>query len=118
MSVNIAEARLNLNKLTEERKESAAELARLEDKLASMADDSDMSIEAPAAKRNRLYSRATDGSENESESAPETRSQLKVRVERLREDIECKSIQINDIQQMVLEGDQGLSKISLLILIH
>ena len=36
-----------------------------------------------------------------------SRAQLEQRIERLAEDIECKSIQINTIQQMVIEGDQG-----------
>ena len=37
-----------------------------------------------------------------------SRHQLEQRIERIKEDIECKNVQITEIQQMVLEGDQGL----------
>lgn len=108
LSVNIAEARLNLTKLMDERKESAAELARLEEKLAVLADlsDSDQGTDGetrhPAHKRKFGAAAAAAAVDDEFED----RAQLRARIERLREDIECKSIQINDIQQMVLEGDQ------------
>lgn len=102
--MNISEARLNLGKLIEERKESAAELARLEEKLTTMheAGESDMDGESRQPAMKRKFA-ATDNAFD----SDEDRAHLRARIDRLKEDIECKSIQINDIQQMVLEGDQG-----------
>lgn len=105
LSVNIAEARINLNKLIDERKESAAELARLEDKLASMSETAtgESDLESGVDSRHPAVKRKLNTQQHDDE---DDRTQMRARVDRLREDIECKSIQINDIQQMVLEGDQ------------
>ena len=117
LSVGLAEARINLNKLIEERKESAAELARLQEKLNELNEDH--SCGQPAVKRKYLgsemdstYIANKDPEEDNlnSISSPfkSSRHQLEQRIERIKEDIECKNVQITEIQQMVLEGDQGL----------
>ena len=126
LSVNLAEARINLNKLIDERKESAAELAKLTEKLtkeygSSSSDDASSMMPpppAPAAKRSRFlassdmdttyiaYPSASGDSTCTGEEV-ESRGQLEQKIEQLKEEIECKTIQINDIQQMVIEGDQG-----------
>jgi hypothetical protein len=114
LSVSIAEAKLNLTKLIEERKESALELAKCEEKLALDAGGSNDEDAAecdegpPACKRRYLHCDGGDNSQDdEQENAGKSgRARLAARIARIKEDIECKSIQINDIQQMILEGDQ------------
>jgi kinesin family protein 4/21/27 len=117
LSVGLAEARINLNKLIEERKESAAELARLQEKLNEINDD--QSSGQPAVKRKYLgaemdstYIANKDFDEDalNSMASPckSSKHQLELRIERIKEDIECKNVQITEIQQMVLEGDQGI----------
>ncbi len=103
LSVNLAEARINLNKLIEERKESAAELARLEEKMNELDDENGPS-------RKRKFKNEFDMGYKQSDNADDeemSRSTLESRIERIKEDIECKTVQINEIQQTVIEGDQG-----------
>jgi hypothetical protein len=119
LSVNIAEARINLQKMLDERKEAASELAKLTKELADM-DDLDMS--QPLAKRPRApqtfsldstyiagaASAVSPAKYEEDESKVQARLELEDRICRLNEDIECKNIQINEAQQTVIEGDQGM----------
>ena len=116
LSVSLAEARINLNRLIEERKESGAELTKLAEKLEEMKSE-EMGV--GPAKRNKVSydmdatyiagSRADSAhaSANEEEGGSSGRVKLEQQIERLREEIECKSVQINEIQQMVIEGDLG-----------
>jgi hypothetical protein len=109
LSVNIAEARINLQKMLDERKEAASELARLTKELYDLEDE----ISRPVMKRPRavgLDSTYIAGANNDAEEDQEkvqARLDLEDRIERLKEDIECKNIQINEAQQTVIEGDQG-----------
>ena len=122
LSVNLAEARINLNKLIEERKETAAELNKLTDKLnkefgsAPMSDDASLMPPPPVPAKRRFLGgdmdstyRAYPSADSVGASGEETesRGQLEQKIQQLKEEIECKTIQINDIQQMVIEGDQG-----------
>lgn len=105
LSVNLAEARINLNKLIEERKESAAELARLEEKLNELHDEN-----GPSRKRKFFKNNEFDVTYKQGDNADDdemSRATLESRIERIKEDIECKTVQINEIQQTVIEGDQG-----------
>lgn len=95
LSVDIAVARINLNNLIEERKESAAELKRLQEKLQELED---FANEEPGTKRKQIS--------NFSDEEFESPIQLEEKIERLKEDIEGKSLQINEIQQMVIDGEQ------------
>jgi kinesin family protein 4/21/27 len=113
LSVNIAEARMNLNKLIEERKESAAELTKLEEKLNEIDDE----LTNPPKNKERKFemdstyiagaNTPNDIDLCDEEALVRDRQELEQRIERLKEDIECKNVQINEIQQMVIEGDQG-----------
>ncbi len=116
LSVNIAEARINLQKMLDERKEAASELARLTKELSEM--DDEILHHQPLMKRpraigldstyiagaasNDLTSNATEDEEME-----KARHELEERIYRLKDDIDCKNIQINEAQQTVIEGDQG-----------
>ena len=104
LSVGLAEARLNLNKLIEERKDTAAELQRLTAELAQVSDDED----AAPPKRKMFKEEDNGATPTDEESSGSAKKQIQTRIERLKEDIECKNVQINEIQQMVIEGDQGL----------
>lgn len=92
-----------MGKLLEERKESAMELNRLEEKVASLKDTDEM--KPPAAKQPKKY--YYHNNEEKEPDDEESVLQLENKIERLKEEIECKSNQINEIQQMVLDGDQG-----------
>ena len=113
MSVGLAEARINLNKLIEERKETAAELARLQDKLGEYAGIDEQGVQAVKRKylnvdMDSTYCKPHLDIDEDCQASPSkmSRHQLQQRIERIKEEIECKNIQINDIQQMVIEGDQ------------
>jgi kinesin family protein 4/21/27 len=116
LSVGLAEARINLNRLIEERKESGAELTKLAEKLEEMKSEEMGGGGAPAKRNKPSYdmdatyiagSRAVEASANEEEGGSSGRAKLEQQIERLREEIECKNVQINEIQQMVIEGDLG-----------
>ena len=105
LSVGLAEARLNLNKLIEERKDTAAELHRLTAELAQISDDEDA-----APPKRKLFKEEDNGATpTHEETSGSAKKQIQTRIERLKEDIECKNIQIKQIQQMLIEGDQGFS---------
>lgn len=115
LSVGLAEARINLNNLLAERKETAAELAKLQEELnAKFNSSNDESMPPPASLsiKRKFDNDATyiAGSASscglEDEETQLNRLQLEQRIERIKEDIEMKSVQINEIQQMVIEGDQ------------
>jgi kinesin family member 4 len=113
LSVGLAEARINLNNLLAERKETAAELAKLQEELNKFDElmpppqqpskrkfDTDTTYIAGSSVGNSS-SNCVDDEENQL-----NKLQLEQRIERIKEDIEMKSVQINEIQQMVIEGDQ------------
>lgn len=121
-SVALAEARINLNKLIEARKESAAELARLTERFNEMVDDDDFckptssklpkytDMDATYVAGSRFTpSISTPSMSNDQSDEYEinqlTRGQIEQRIIRLKEDIECKNIQITEAQQTVIEGD-------------
>ena len=115
LSVGLAEARINLNTLIAERKETAAELAKLQDELAKMEQETKTSQSMPPPKRkfdiDATYIAGSGGGGGnntnlEDEETELQRLQIEQRIERIKEDIECKNLQINEIQQMVIEGDQ------------
>ena len=113
LSVSLAEARINLNKLIEQRKETSAELSKLTDRLSKEfgADsDADVAMATSSLKR-RVESHDMDttyvAGSRAIESDPPSKADQLLKIEQLKEEIECKTIQINDIQQMVIEGDQG-----------
>lgn len=99
MSVNIAEAKISLNKLIEDRNDSSRELAKVKDKLDELIDK-------------RKYLSDIDQTNSQFREHGHNLNdllkiiQLKEEIERINEKIECKSIQINDIQQMILEADK------------
>jgi hypothetical protein len=105
----LAEAKLNLTKLIKERKDLACELAKYEEELAlagNNADDDDDDECAPPSSKRLLTEQGVShfaGQENGNKTA---RAELKERIGRVKDELECKSMQINDIQQMILEGDQ------------
>ena len=121
--MNIAEARINLNKMYEERKEAATELARLNKELQDL--DNDLFAAQPAFKRQRHPSQvvdfdstyiagandsgaiSTNAGPDEDPEKENIRAELKLKIERLTEDIECMNVQIREAQQTVMEGDQG-----------
>ena len=115
VSAGLAEAQINLNKLIQERRESAAELAQLTKELADMGDE----CGASASKRNKpsiqhsmdsTYVASKEERGNEDDAKSSYRSELEEKIVRIEEDIECKNVQINEIQQMVIEGDQGTKR--------
>jgi kinesin family protein 4/21/27 len=114
LSVGLAEARINLNILLAERKETAAELAKLQEELNKFDElmpppkqpskrkfDTDTTYIAGSSVGSSISSNCLEDDENQL-----NRLQLEQRIERIKEDIEMKSVQINEIQQMVIEGDQ------------
>ena len=107
VAVGIAEGQLTLNKLIEERKELAAEMKHLEQRLGESGDnDND---EPPAKMRaglDQTYVSNRNNNNNGGEESEEVRAQLREKIENLKNEIECKSTQIEEIQQMVLESDQ------------
>ena len=108
LSVNLAEARINLNTLIAERKETAAELAKLQEELTRM-DQEDKSMPPPKRKFDidaTYIAGANDANNTDDQESQLQRLQLEQQIERIKEDIECKNIQINEVQQMVIEGDQ------------
>ncbi len=119
--MNFAEARINLNKLLEERKETAAELTKLQDRLTDIG----VAEEPPSKQRKCVDMDSTYVTSNCSKELDEeagatgnspskmNRIQLVQRIERIKEEIECKNVQINELQQMVIEADQGKPKLSL-----
>ena len=86
-SVGVAEARLSLNKLIDERKVSAVELAELEDKRPVM----ESTI-------------ANDNVSDQCEDTSNAQQQQQQLIAHLKQDIQFKSLLINQIQQMVIEG--------------
>jgi kinesin family member 4 len=125
LSVGLAEARINLNKLIDERKECAVELARLNDKLTELNTENPLMPLVPLAKRKNLESDAgnTPGcmdstyiarpaiaTNMDDDEAHINKAHIQQRIERIAEEIEGKNVQINEIQQMVIEGDAGNKK--------
>jgi len=110
LSVGLAEARINLNTLIAERKETAAELAKLQDDLARMEQEAKNQCMPPPKRKfdiDATYIAGSSSNNNlEDEETELHRLQTEQRIERIKEDIECKNLQINEIQQMVIEGDQ------------
>jgi hypothetical protein len=103
--------------LIEERKESAAELARLQENL--IESNEDQLNGQPPVKRKYLEAEmdstyiANKDPEDDtlnsiSNPCKSAKHQLEQSIERFKEDIECKNVQITEIQQMILEGDQGI----------
>ena len=109
ISVGLAEGRLTLSKLIDERKDLAGELTRLQEKYREANSNDD----EPPSKMKRdekildttYLTRLNDGG-NINETSDEFRD-LRDKIENIKCDIECKNTQINEIQQMVIEGDQG-----------
>ncbi len=115
MSVSLAEGRLTLSKLIEERKELAVELARLQSKHKSLDPHcQEASPPSKVMKREISYDLDTTYVANNSggpcdgtEANEDSVSYLRQRIQHIKNEIECKNTQINEIQQMVIEGDQG-----------
>ncbi len=110
VSAGLAEAQINLNKLIQERRESAAELAQLKKELSDINED----YGASSSKRNKTVHHNMDSTyvasrddDYISDAKSALKSEIEQKIERTEEDIECKNVQINEIQQMVIEGDQG-----------
>jgi len=102
----LAEARANLAKLIEERKESAAELVILGERLDALCE---RESGGAAAKQRRVdmdstYVASTCDEEEDGE-AKKRRGELERQIERTKEEIEMKNVQINELQSMVIEGD-------------
>jgi len=109
ISVGLAEGRQTLTKLIEERKDLAGELTKLQDKYKELQnnsnDDEPPSKLDKAEAANTTYF-ARPNNLTMIESSEEIR-ELKNKIDGIKCDIECKNTQINEIQQMVIEGDQG-----------
>ena len=108
VSVGIQEAQANLNKLIQERREAAAELQALKREYEEYVDDCGGATYG--AKRNKIIHNmdatyVSNGKEDESESRRLYKNDLDLKIKRIEDDIECKNVQINEIQQMVLESD-------------
>lgn len=116
LSVGLAEARINLTKLIEERKESSADLITLTEKLEQLNENVGKSGSMYPPIKQRKHGNADMDStyitstcdEEDSEEVKKNRNELEKRIERIKEEIEMKNVQINEIQSMVIEGDQGL----------
>ena len=98
-------------KLIEERKELAGELTKLQEKHKDLQSNSNE--DEPPNKLNKrgemdttYFARPNNVTMIESN---EEIKDLKAKIDAIKCDIECKNTQINDIQQMVIEGDQGIS---------
>lgn len=109
LSVGLAEARLNLAKLIEERKESSIELIQLTEKLDRYGQENDVPYKQRKLGNVELDSTyvASTADEEDSEERKKKRDELAKRIERTKEEIEMKNVQINELQAMVIEGDAG-----------
>jgi hypothetical protein len=113
VSVGLAEGRATLTKLIDERKELAVELTRLQAKYKSL-DPHGHDVPPPSKmmRREATYNLDTTyvASNNDQyeicESNESSLDYLQERVNSIKNEIECKSTQINEIQQMIIEGDQ------------
>ena len=107
-SVGIQEAQANLNKLIQERREAAAELQAVKREYEEYAEDCGGTTYGTKRSKVVLSMDATYVSNNkdeESESRKLYKSELDLKIKRIEDDIECKNVQINEIQQMMLESD-------------
>ena len=114
LSVGLAEARINLAKLMDERKESGAELITLTEKLENLNENASSNIHPPPVKQRKQTNVDMDSTyiastcdEEDTDGMKKNRNELEKRIERIKEEIEMKNVQINEIQSMVIEGDQG-----------
>jgi hypothetical protein len=119
LSVDLAETRINLNKLIDERKECAAELAKLNEKIKEL--NTENPLMGPLVKRKNQESDAgnTPGCmdstysvrpaiaiHKDDDEAQMNKAHIQQRIERVPEEIESKNVQISEIQLMVIEGDR------------
>jgi len=104
IQVGLSEAQFTKAQLLDERKELSAELAVLQQRLG---DDGAESDEPPAKMRAGLdQTYVSSSNRNNGDESDESRAQLRDKIDNVKGEIECKSIQINEIQQMLLESDQ------------
>jgi kinesin family protein 4/21/27 len=123
VKAGLEEAQINLNKLIQERRDSAAELEALKREFVEEYVDDDEDVKNDDAanstksssrpKRNRFNMDATyvqqqNGIANEERA--ELKRELEQKIKRVEDDIECKNLQINEIQQMVIENDDDRAK--------
>ena len=116
MSVCLQEAQNDLTKLIQDRKDLASELVALKSEYEEFADaecDGGHSS-ASYAKRNKIqheynmdstYISSSPNKEEENESRLNYKQALEQKIQRVEDDIECKNVQINALQQMMLESD-------------
>ena len=111
LSACIQESQVNLNKLINERREAAAELEALKAEFDSLNGDETLGT-SYSAKRSKINynmdSTYVSGKEEESENNKAGKQELEKKIKRIEDDIECKNVQINEIQQMVIESDGRL----------
>ncbi len=105
LSVGLAEARANLAKLIEERKESGAELVCLTDKLEALGErECGGNAKQRRVDMDSTYMASTCDEEDGGE-VKIRKEKLEKQIERVKEEIEMKNVQINELQSMVIEGD-------------
>jgi len=103
LSISLAEARANLAKLIDERKESDAELVILGGRLEALRERKG---DRAAAKQRRVDMDSTYGvSTCDVEEDGEAKKRRGEQIKRNKEEIEKKNVQINELQSMVIEGD-------------
>lgn len=107
-SVFLAEARLNLNKLIDLRKGLNAELITLTDRYDRLGENSGMPPPLKNPRKNQDMDSTYVASTCDEEESDETkrRAELEKRIERIKEEIEMKNVQINETQQILIDGDQ------------
>ena len=98
LSVGLAEGKINLNRLMQERKELAAEFTKLSNKLDGTIMDDEAS-----EKRNKV----SYDIENIASVSANQCSSGTAKLKQLQNEIDCKTAQINQIQQILIKGDQG-----------
>ena len=108
VSVGLAEGRSTLTKLIDERKQLACELASLQERykdLQTSSNDEEPPKKVIKSLDETYFAHPNDAVPNDEISI------LKEKIDEIKTDIECKNTQINEIQQMVIEGDLGKLKI-------
>jgi kinesin family protein 4/21/27 len=112
VKVAIEEAHINLNQLTffQERRDMAAqldELMRMSQEYADHDDNEDESdVSSSRPKRKRYDMNVT----YVQQSRAELKRELELEIKRVEDQIECKNVQINEAQQMVIENDDDIAK--------
>lgn len=115
LSVNIAETRILLTQLIEERKEANSELTRLNKERNDLIELNNNIAKQSNNKRKLVDMDCTyvaggpaapSNDDQEEVERNNAIADLDSRILRLEEEIECKSIQITEIQQTVIDGDQ------------